>query len=211
MKGVGSLKKFIIKKCMNYIKKNTKYDEVKLKEIEYGLASIYLTFSKLLVVAILSIILGIFKEMVIYVLIYNLLRLPSFGLHATKSWICLISTSTLFIGIPYLCIYLNIPLMIKIIITLLGVIFMIKNAPADTKKRPIVNKKRRLVYKTISTILTLIFGIVSIIIKNNYISNCLIMAIIMQNCMISPFVYKIFKLPYNNYKTFLKEHPEYNN
>lgn len=205
------MKKFIINRCINYIKKNTNYDEVKLKEIEYGLASIYLTFSKLIFVSIIAIILGIFKEMVIYVLIYNLLRLPSFGLHATKSWICLISTSILFIGIPYLCIYLNIPLMIKIIISILGAIFMIKNAPADTKKRPIVNKKRRLVYKTISTILTLIFGIISIFIKDNYISNCLIMAIIMQNCMISPLVYKIFKLPYNNYKTFLKKHPEYNN
>lgn len=204
------MKKFIVNNIMNYIKKNTNYDDVKLKEIEYGLVSIYLTFSKLVFVSIITIILGIFKEMVIYVLIYNIIRLPSFGLHATKSWICLLTTSILFIGIPYLCIYLNIPLIIKIVICILGTIFMLKNAPADTKKRPIVNKKRRLIYKIISTILTLIFGIASIIIKDNYISNCLIMAIIMQNCMISPVVYKIFKLPYNNYKTFLKEHPEYN-
>ena len=30
----------------------------------------------------------------------------------------------------------------------------------------------------------------------------------MQNAMISPLVYNIFKLPYNNYVTYLKEHPE---
>jgi len=205
------LKKFIINKCMNYIQKNTNYNKTKLAEIKYGLEGIYLTLSKLIVIFILSSILGIFKEMIIYMLIYNLIRMPSFGLHATKSWICLLTSTILFIGIPYLCIYLNIPLIIKFIIIVLGIMFMIKNAPADTKKRPIVNKKRRLVYKIISSFLTLIFGLISIIIKNNYISNCLIMAIVMQNCMISPLVYKIFKLPYNNYKIFLKEHPEYNN
>ena len=203
------MKKFIINKCMNYIKKNTDYNETKLKEIEYGLVGIYLTFEKLIVIAIIAAILGIFKEMVIYILLYNVLRIPSFGLHATKSWICLISSSILFIGIPYLCIFLSIPISIKVIIGILGICFMVKNAPADTKKRPIVNKKRREKYKFISVILTILISFLAILIKDNYISNCLIFSIIMQNCMISPTVYRIFKLPYNNYITFLKEHPEF--
>ena len=139
-------------KCMNYIKKNTDYDDIKLKEIKYGLEGIYLTISKLIIIFTLSIILGIFKEMIIYMLIYNLLRMPSFGLHATKSWICLLSSTILFIGIPYLCIFLSIPVSLKIIIGILGMYFMFKNAPADTKKKPIVSKKRRKVYKIISTI-----------------------------------------------------------
>jgi len=88
---------------------------------------------------------------------------------------------------------------------------MFKNSPADTKKRPIVNKKRRRVYKVLSVILAIIFTICSITIKYNFISNCLIFGLVMQNFMISPTVYKIFKLPYNNYLTFLKEHPEYSN
>lgn len=203
------MKKFIINKTMNYIKKNTNYNKTKLAEIEYGLVGIYLTLEKLIVIAIIAIILGIFKEMIIYLLIYNVLRIPSFGLHATKSWICLLSSTMLFIGIPYLCIFLNIPIILKIIIGILGVIFMIKNAPADTKKRPIVNKKRRNLFKIISTILSIIFVALSIGINDNYISNCLLLALVMQNCMISPTVYKIFKLPYNNYVTFLKEHPEF--
>lgn len=203
------MKKFIISKTMNYIKKNTNYDEIKLSEIKYGLESIYLTFSKLIIISILAIILGIFKEMILYMIIYNLIRMPSFGLHATKSWICLLSSTILFIGIPYLCIFLSIPMVIKIIIGILGILFMFKNAPADTKKKPIVSKKRRQTYKFISTLLTIIFVTLSIIIKDNYISNCLVFAIIMQNCMISPTVYKIFKLPYNNYITFLRDHPDF--
>lgn len=203
------MKKFIISKTMNYIKKNTNYDEIKLSEIKYGLESIYLTFSKLIIISILAIILGIFKEMILYMIIYNLIRMPSFGLHATKSWICLLSSTILFIGIPYLCMFLSIPMIIKIIIGILGILFMFKNAPADTKKKPIVSKKRRQTYKFISTLLTIIFVTLSIIIKDNYISNCLVFAIIMQNCMISPTVYKIFKLPYNNYITFLRDHPDF--
>ena len=203
------MKKFIMNKCMTYIKKNTDYDETKLKEIRYGLEGIYLTISKLIIIFSLSIILGIFKQMIIYMLIYNVLRMPSFGLHATKSWICLLSSTILFIGIPYLCIFLSIPVSLKIIIGILGICFMFKNAPADTKKKPIVSKKRRKVYKIISTILTIIFAIIAVLIKDRFISNCLIFSIIMQNLMISPTVYKIFKLPYNNYITFLKEHPEY--
>ena len=203
------MKKFIISKTMKYIKKNTNYDDIKLKEIEYGLVSIYLMISKLIIIFSISLLLGIFKEMIIYMLIYNILRMPSFGLHATKSWICLLSSTILFIGIPYLCIFLSIPMVIKIIIGILGILFMFKNAPADTKKKPIVSKKRRQTYKFISTLLTIIFVVLSIIIKDNYISNCLVFTIIMQNCMISPTVYKIFKLPYNNYITFLRDHPDF--
>ena len=203
------MKKIVTNNIMNYIKKNTNYDEIKLKEIEYGLTSIYLTLSKLIVIFSIAIALSIIKELVIFLLIYNVLRMPSFGLHATKSWICLLSSTILFIGIPYLCIFLSIPINLKIIIGILGICFMFKNSPADSKKRPIVNKKRRKVYKVVSTILTIIFSVLSLVIKNNFISNSLIFSLILQNFMISPITYKIFKLPYDNYKEFLKTHPEY--
>ena len=99
------MKKFIINNLMNYIKRNTNYNTTKLAEIKYGLESLYLTFSKMIFISLIAIILGIFKEMIIYMIIYNLLRMPSFGLHATKTWICLLSSTILFIGIPYLSTY----------------------------------------------------------------------------------------------------------
>lgn len=205
------MKKFLISKCMNYIKNNTNYDSIKLEEIKYGLTTIYLTTTKIIIIFMVSLILGIFKEMLTYLLIYNILRTSSFGLHATKSWICLLSSTILFVGIPHLCIILTIPLFLKVVIGAVGIYLMFKNAPADTKKRPIVSKKRRLIYKYISSILTIIFAFNSILITNNFMSNCLIFSIIMQNIMISPSTYKLFKLPYNNYITYLKNHPEYTN
>lgn len=205
------MKKFIVNKIMNYIKQNTNYDNVKLKEIEYGIVSIYITISKIIVILMLSFILGIFKEVLIFMLFFNILRTTGFGLHATKSWMCWISSIITFIGIPLICKYIFLHIYIKVVICILGVIFMYKNAPADTKKKPIVNRKRRLILKLISTVFAIIFSISAIIINSNFLSNCLIFALILENILISPVTYKIFKLPYNNYINFLKDHPDFSN
>lgn len=203
------MKKFIVTQCINYIKKNSDYNDIKLKEIEYGLVSIYLTFSKIIIILILSLILGIFKEVIIFMIFFNILRTTGFGLHATKSWICLLSSTIIFICIPLMCKYIQMNVYIKVIICIIGILFIYKNAPADTKKKPIVNKKRRLIYKIITTVLAIIFSIIALTIKNNFLSNCLVFAIILENLMIAPTIYKLFKLPYNNYITFLKEHPDF--
>ena len=79
------------------------------------------------------------------------------------------------------------------------------NAPADTKKRPIICQKRRLFFKIVSTVLAFIYILISIIIKNQLISNILFMAIFIQAIVISPYTYKLFKLPFNNYKNYITE------
>ena len=202
------MKNLIIKNCMTYIKNNTDYNETKLKEIEYGLTGLYLTISKFIVIIIISIYLRMFKEMLIFICLFNVIRMPAFGLHATKSWICLISSILIFIGLPIICINLSLNNILKVIIGLICTLLMFKNSPADTYKRPIVSKKRRKVYNTISVIISIVFSIISVNINNNFISNCLIFALILENCLISPYVYKLFKLPYNNYITYIKNHPD---
>ena len=200
------MKKFILDNCMNIIKKNKQYDDIKLAEIKYGLETLYLTFSKLIIISLIAIILGIFKNLIIFILIYNIIRMPSFGLHATKSWICLLSSTITFIGIPLIINKIQIDNIYKLIIGIIATIGIYTFSPADTKKRPIVNKKRRRIYKILSTIFSIIYVILSIIIKDNYISNSLLFSILLQNILISPITYKIFNMPYNNYKTYIKTH-----
>ena len=198
------MKNIVINHWMNIIKRNKDFDDVKLAEIEYGLTGLYLTFSKLFVIALIALIMGIIKEMIIFLLLYNVLRTLSFGIHATKSWICLISSTIIFIGFPFLCIKIELNIIIKIILGLSGILLMLKNSPADTKKRPIVNPKRRFVYKILSTAFATLYVVISVIIKNTFISNCLILSLLLQNILISPMTYKLFKQPYNNYKKFLE-------
>lgn len=200
------MKKFVLDNCMNIITNNKQYDDIKLAEIKYGLEGLYLTVSKLIIITTIAIILGILKEYILFLFIYNIIRIPSFGLHATKSWICLLSSTIIFIGIPLIIKNIELNIITKIIIGIIFTIHMSIFSPADTHKRPIVNKKRRKIYKILSTIISIIYVILSIIIKNTYISNCFIFAIVLQNILISPITYKIFKLPYNNYKEYIKTH-----
>ena len=193
----------IINKQLNFIKRYNNLDDEKLSIIKYGLESIYILITKLVIILIAAFLLGLLKQTIIFLLFYNLVRLPSFGLHATKSWICLISSLLIFIILPYVCTILVIPTNYKLIMGIIGLFFMFKNAPADTYKRPIINKKRRLVYKILSCIITVVMTCISLFIKDQFLASSILISIILQCFMISPTVYKIFKLPYNNYKQYI--------
>ncbi len=197
------MKKLVIGKMMNLIKNNKQYTDEKLAEIKYGLEGLYLTFSKLIIIFLLGYLLGIIKEVIIFLIIYNVIRTTSFGLHATKSWICLLTSTIIFIGVPIICKYITIENNFKLIIGLILILFIYKNSPADTHKRPIVNRNRRLFFKYSSTFIAIIFIYCSILINNNFLSNCFILSLLVQSLLISPTVYKIFNLPYNNYITYL--------
>jgi len=87
----------------------------------------------------------------------------------------------------------------------MAVVLIYKNSPADTKKRPIINKSKRLRHKILATITAIIYTILSITIKDNFLANCFLMSILLIDIMISPITYHIFKLPYNNYLNYLKD------
>ena len=197
------MKKIVMDYTMNLIKKNGDFDEEKLAIIKYGLEGLYLTITKIIIIFLLAYVLNTFKEVIIFLLIYNVIRTTSFGLHATKSWICLLSSTLIFIGVPFICKYIYLTKYFKVALGLILILFIYKNSPADTHKRPIVNPKRRMFFKYTSTFIAIIFIYCSILIDNNFISNCFILSLLVQSFMISPSIYKLFNLPYNNYLTYL--------
>lgn len=196
------MRSWIIRKCMDMIRDTKSFNQTKLEEIEYGLTGIYILITKSIIIFGIAMILGVFKELLIFLIFYNMIRMPSFGLHATKSWICLVSSMVLFLSGLYISLYIYIPIFIKIILGIYCIIRIYQNAPADTHKRPIINKKRREIYKTISTIIAIVFVYSSLLVSSSFISNCLICSLCIQTGMISPYIYKLFNLPYNNYKTY---------
>lgn len=202
------MKSFVINKCINYIKKYNKYTENDIEIIKYGLEGIYLSISKVIIILLVSSIMGIFKEVIIFLILFNIIRFTAFGLHATKSYICLISSLLIFILIPYLSLYININIYTKVLVSILCILYIYKYAPSDTKKRPIVNRKRRLIYKTISTLICICYSFVLLFV-DNFLSNVLLFSMVIECFLISPMTYKIFKLPYNNYIDFLKNNPDF--
>lgn len=206
MKMVMEMKKKILNHCMKVVKnKYPEYDEDKLEIINYGLESIYLTFTKIIIIFVLAIILNIWKEVLLLLAFYNLIRVSAFGMHAKKSIHCLIISLTLFIGGVYLCRYLVIPLILKVVLSIICIILIAKYAPADTEKRPIINKKLRRKYKIISVIISGIFAIAIVLLSDKNISNYLLLGMIEATIMLLPITYKIFDLPYDNYKKYLNE------
>ncbi len=197
------MKDLIIGKQLNVIKKYNDFDDEKLSIIKYGLESIYILITKTIIILLVSYLLGLLKQTVIFLVCYNFIRIPSFGLHATKSWICLVSSLLIFIILPFICTVITIPTYLKVIIGLIGLAFIIKNAPADTYKRPIISKKRRMFFKICSSIVTISMILFSLFIEDQFLANSLLFSIILQCFMISPTVYKFFKLPYNNYKRYI--------
>ena len=199
------MKDFILNNSMNFIIKNKEYSKINLEKIRYGLASIYLLISKFIIIATLAYLLNLFRELIVFMLTYTLIKMPSFGLHASKTWICLLVSSIVFILVPYLCITTKINYYIKVLIALICTLVLFKNSPADTQKRPIVNPNRRRLYKIITTIIALTYTLIIVFIKDHFISNCLIFSLIIQAFITDPIAYKIFDLPYNNYKRIVRK------
>lgn len=197
------IKKFIIKRCISTIKNNyPEYDQEKLEKIQYGLESIYLSTTKVVVIILLSVLLGILKETLLVLFFFNLLRTSGFGLHASKSWECWISSVPIFVISPIICKYVNIPLYILLIIATISIIFFICFAPADTHKRPLIRRKKRITYKIITITTGIIYLIFIIFTKEIILRNCLAISMLIESILICPLTYKVFKLPYNNYKTY---------
>lgn len=197
------MKKRFLEFSMNNIKKKyPNYDEDKLDEIAYGLEAIYLTFTKTIIIFALAFILGIFKDMLLLLIFYNIIRTTAFGMHAKKSIHCLIISSIMFIGGGLLCKYVDINIYVKLIISLISFICLIKYAPADTYKRPLINAKKRKIYKIITIITSSIYLILIILFRNDIISTYLCLGLLEATLMIHPLIYRMFQLPYNNYKNY---------
>ena len=196
-------KKFISSSLRAIKRKYPEYSDEKLGELRYGLEGLYILVTKSVIIFGIAYLLGILWELIIFTVLYNIIRATSFGIHATKSWICLVSSLMIFIGATYLSTVLVIPTGTKIILGILTVIYIHIYSPADTKKRPIVSPKRRFVYKTVSTVIACIYAIICVVITNNFLANSLLFALIIQCLMISPLTYKLSGQPYDNYKTYI--------
>ncbi len=191
---------------ISYIKTyHPDYNNEKLSQIKYGLEGIYLLITKTFIIFSIAYFIGILEELIILLLFYNFIRMFSFGLHATKSHICLIVSAFVFLTFSYIANFIVFDIFSTIFLNIIFIILFFKNSPADTYKKPIINKKRRKLYKFSSTIIVIILSFTTIFITNNFITNCIIFSLFIQSLLISPFVYSLFKLPYNNYKKYIKE------
>ena len=89
----------------------------------------------------------------------------------------------------------ELPLLYKVIFAITLFIFSISMiylyAPADTEDVPVVSKKERKKRKIISYIIVTVMLIAAVFIKNNIVSNILLVGLLLQTISITRFAYKI--------------------
>lgn len=197
------MKKKFLTCSLSLIKKyNPDLNEIKLDEIRYGLEGVYLTMTKAIVIFSISICLGVIKESIMILLFYNILRETAFGLHASKSWMCWLSSMIIFILLPIAFQGVIISFKIKLLLSMIAIVLIARYAPADTKKAPLIHAHKRKKYKTISIINCLILEGLCLLMHNE-ISTYILIGIYIEVILILPITYKVFKLPYRNYLSYV--------
>ena len=194
------MKNMFLHSCISLITKYHDYSERDIQKLKYGLEGIYLTITKTLIIFLVAVFLGIIKEVILVTILFNIIRYTGFGFHAEKSYQCLIISLVNFIGIPW--IFLNIKLSIVAIISIsfICIISYLLFAPADTIKRPLPDKKKRIIRKIITVLIGIIYTLLIIFLNNYYYTSLFLSAMTVLVIVINPLTYAIFKQPYNNYK-----------
>lgn len=166
---------------------NIELDEVKLEELKYGLYAIYTFITKGIGITLLSMLLGIFKEYVIFLLFYGLLRSVGYGVHAKNNTMCWIFSILFMIGLPFLFSIIQISNSIKLIIWSICFVNYLIFCPADTEKKPMINKLRKLKFKFAILVISIVYLILIFNIK--YISNLILASMILEGLLTNPLGY----------------------
>ena len=196
------LKKKFLNSSIKLISDSKNYTQDQIDIIADGLEAIYLTITKMIVVIGIAYFCGIVKEVLTLLIAYNIVRSQAFGIHASKSSYCLISSLILFVGGAFICKHIIVSKIIMLIISVLCNICIFIYAPADTYKRPLINAKKRKRFKILSSLIAIVYTILIFMLYEHYIANYLLIGMLIEVLMILPITYKIFKLPYNNYKKY---------
>ena len=172
-------------------------DDERAEIINYGLKNIIGEIPKIFIMLGIAYALGVLKLALETFLIILPYRTFSGGFHLKTHIGCIVCTSLMYIGPAYLAQYIEITGIVKIasiiMIWIFGIIMLTLYAPADTENVPILRKSERKQKQILSYITLTIALIVAGIIKNEIISNIIIIGYFIQTCTITRLAYKITK------------------
>lgn len=177
-------------------------DDERAEIISYGLKNIIGEIPKIFIMLGIAYALGVLKLALETFLIILPYRTFSGGFHLKTHIGCIVCTSLMYIGPAYLAQYIEITGIVKIasiiMIWIFGIIMITLYAPADTENVPILRKSERKQKQILSYITLTIALIVAGIIKNEIISNIIIIGYFIQTCTITRLAYKITKNKYGH-------------
>ena len=175
-------------------------DDERAEVINYGLQNILGEIPKIFIMLGVAYILGIFPLALFTFIVLMPYKGFVGGVHLHTHLGCILFTTMFFCGIPYLAQYIFLSQIAKYIVIFLiwifGIIMIKLYAPADTESVPILRKKDRK-KKQILSYITFTLGLIcAIFIKDNTISNILILGNLIQTITITKFVYRLTNSKY---------------
>lgn len=173
-------------------------DDERAEVINYGLQLVLGEIPKTIILIIIAWILGVLKQTILALLLILPYRTVSGGVHLKTHIGCIIATTIMYTGNAFLSQYViwNSDLIKYITVFFIWVFSMVmikKYAPADTQDVPILRKKERKIKQILSFIIMTITLVLGLVIKNNTISNLLIVGTLLQTVTITKLMYKLTK------------------
>lgn len=199
----------ICNKLTNRIRKEMPdVDEERAEVINYGLQLVLGEIPKIFLIFIIAYIFGLLKLTLLSFLLILPYKAVSGGTHLHSHIGCIIATCLFYIGNAAISKYfLWSSFLVKYIAVVLIWVFsmaMIKKyAPADTADVPILRKRERKIKRILSYIIMTLELVIGLIVKNNLISNLLIIGTLLQTVTITSFMYKLTKNKYG-YLEYIK-------
>lgn len=183
-------------------------DDERAEVINYGLQLVLGEIPKVLLIFAISYVLGILKLTLLSFLFILPYRAVSGGTHLQTHLGCILATSIFYMGNVFISQYLVwntsfIKNVAVLLIWIFSVVMIKKYAPADTEAIPILRKKERKIKQILSFVVMTVTLFLGLIIKNNVISNLLIIGTLLQTITITKFMYKITKNKYG-YLEYIK-------
>lgn len=189
-------------KIVNYIKQTNKSmsnDDENI--LRYGIQIYYFTFSKLIIILGIAILLNVFWEVGIVTLLIGGLKKYAFGFHAETFWTCIFISLVNFFGIVYLAKLSFNPYM-KVLLALTALVLFYIYAPADTEERPLVNSEKRKKMKIKTMIIAVLYFVLSLFVKE-HLSNMIILSLMFVGFNTCPIPYILFKKEYKNHEKYV--------
>lgn len=189
-------------KIVNFFISNLKLSNDDIELIHLGIHVLLLNLFKFIILSVLAICLGLFKEVLLFIFIFALLRVNAAGVHLKSNIGCTLAILFIFVGSAYVSnvypISFNYVFVASIFISILLTIY----APADTEKRPILDSNKRKELKIRSGFICILLLIINLIVHKDIIMNITMFALLIQMVSVNPITYKLMREEYNNYKKY---------
>ncbi|MGL4382345.1 MAG: accessory gene regulator B family protein, partial [Bacilli bacterium] len=133
-----SLNEWIALKLIDKLTVDKPLNNIDYLKCKYAIENIIMNVSKMIVVYTIAFILNIGYELFIFHIGYMLIRTFGYGAHARNSWICLISSTIIFIASPFLITnYSASSQYLYNILSITNIIIILRYAPSFTMKNRI--------------------------------------------------------------------------